>query len=34
VPERFWIIDEQAIGAEVRKMKDKTAIEGIEVYPE
>jgi hypothetical protein len=34
VPERFWIIDEQAIGAEVRRLKDKTQIEGIEVYCE
>lgn len=34
VPERFWIIDEQAIGAEVRRLKDKTQIEGIEVFAE
>lgn len=34
VPDNYWILDEQMIGAEVRRNKDKTNIAGIETYCE
>jgi len=34
IPERYWVLDHQALGADVRRDKDKTNIPGIEVYPE
>ena len=34
VPEQYWMLNEQMIGADVRRDKDKTNIPGIEVYPE
>lgn len=34
VPEKYWQLNEQMIGAEVRTNKEKTNIAGIEAYPE
>lgn len=34
VPKKYWVIDEQIISAEVRLLKEKTSIPGVEVYYE
>ncbi len=34
VPEQYWMLNEQMIGADVRRDKDKTNIPGIEVFSE
>jgi hypothetical protein len=34
VPDSWWMLDEQRIGAEVRRMKGDTSIAGIEAYPD
>lgn len=34
IPREYLVVDEKALGAVVRAMKDKTSIPGISVYPE
>jgi hypothetical protein len=34
VPEQYWMLNEQMIGADVRRDKDKTNIPGIEIFCE
>jgi len=34
VPDEYWMLNEQKIGADVRRDKEKTNIPGIEVYPD
>lgn len=34
VPDKYWVLDEKAIGAEVRTFKKETNIPGVEAYPE
>jgi len=34
IPERYWVLDHQALGADVRRDKDKTNIPGIEIFCE
>jgi hypothetical protein len=34
IPDEYWTLDEQKIGAEVRRLKEKTDIPGLEAYPD
>jgi hypothetical protein len=34
IPEEYWMLNEQKLGADVRRDKEKTSIPGIEVYPD
>jgi colicin import membrane protein len=34
VPDEYWVLNEQKIGADVRRDKEKTNIPGIEAYPD
>ena len=34
VPDEYWMLNEQKIGADVRRDKEKTSIPGVEAYPD